>query len=96
MTAAVRHSDPPSFLLSSHLNILTSIAPQLRIGFHSDAACHAPGEAGSVITLVYDVPRGFFVSGRHPPVQTTVLRVLGVLPDPCVRNEARWLRGSRQ
>ena len=54
MTAAVRHSDPPSFLLSFHLNNLTSIAPQLRIGFHSDAACHAPGEAGSVAVLRFD------------------------------------------
>jgi hypothetical protein len=54
MTAPLRHSDPPSFLMSFHLNILTSIAPQLRIGFHSDAACHAPSEAGSVAVLRFD------------------------------------------
>jgi hypothetical protein len=55
MTAAVRHSDPASGALVSFLslNILTSIAPQLRIGFHSDAACHAPGEAGSVAALLF-------------------------------------------
>jgi hypothetical protein len=55
-TAAVRHSDPASGALVSFLslNILTSIAPQLRIDFHSDAACHAPGEAGSVAVLLFD------------------------------------------
>ena len=56
MTAAVRHSDPASgalFGLSpNHSHV--SIAPQLRIGFHSDAACHAPGEAGSLAVLLLD------------------------------------------
>jgi hypothetical protein len=48
MTAAAPHSDPPAVPFSAfRLNILTSIAPQLRIGFHSDAAFHAPSEAGS-------------------------------------------------
>ncbi len=65
MTAAARHSDPPSFLfvLSPKLSHV-SIAPQLRIGFLADAAFHALGEAGSAAVLRFDA----FVSGRHPPV----------------------------
>jgi hypothetical protein len=53
MTPALRHSDPPWFLfvLSPKLSHV-SIAPQLRIGFHTDAAFHAPGEAGSVKTCM--------------------------------------------
>ena len=42
MTPAARHSDPASgSFLSFHLKFLTSIAPQLRIGFHRDAAAGA-------------------------------------------------------
>jgi hypothetical protein len=46
MTAAVRHSDPTSGALVPE--VLTSIAPQLRIGLHSDAARENVLERGAI------------------------------------------------